>query len=159
MNLRRLFATCLLALLVAACATTSLNKAESNTWLDLRAGAADYDISGKWDSGGSWTENWGSANFIQDGARFYGQLGSYYVDGSINGNYMYLALSSGKTVYYTAALKKDPDGSYSGKVASGYIVDGPGAENAGVTLISLRRVKEATAPTPKPAANPPARAL
>ena len=42
MNLRRLFATCLLALLVAACATTSLNKAESNTWLDLRAGAADF---------------------------------------------------------------------------------------------------------------------
>jgi hypothetical protein len=54
-------------------------------------------------------------------------------------------------------LKKDPDGNYSGKVASGYIVDGPGAENAGVTLISLRRVKEATAP--KPAENPPARAL
>ena len=70
---------------------------------------------------------------------------------------MYLALSSGKTVYYTAALKKDPDGSYSGKVASGYIVDGPGADKAGVSLISLRRVKDATAP--KPAANPPARAL
>ena len=42
MNLRRLFATCLLALLVAACATTSLNKAESNTWLDLRAGDARH---------------------------------------------------------------------------------------------------------------------
>ncbi|MBK7464366.1 MAG: hypothetical protein IPJ50_17735 [Betaproteobacteria bacterium] len=156
MNLSRLIATCLLALLVAACATTSLNKAESNTWLDLRAGAADYDISGKWDSGGSWTENWGSANFIQDGARFYGQLGSYYVDGSINGNYMYLALSSGKTVYYTASLKKDPDGSYRAR-SPAVTSDGPGADKAGVSLISLRRVKDATAP--KPAANPPARAL
>jgi len=159
MNLHRLFTVCMLALFLAACATSSLNKAESNTWLDLRAGAADYDISGKWDSGGSWTENWGTANFIQDGARFYGQLGSYYVDGSMNGNYLYLALSSGKSVYYTAILKREQDGSYSGKVASGYIVDGPGADTAGVTLISLRRVKEAISPVPKPGVNLPPRAL
>ena len=159
MNLPRLFAACLLALFLSACATSSLNKAESNTWLDLRAGSADYDISGKWDSGGSWTDNWGTANFIQDGARFYGQLGSYYVDGSMNGNYLYLALSSGKSVYYTAVLKKDPEGNYTGKVASGYIVDGPGADTAGVTLITLRRVKEATAPAPRPGVNSPPRAL
>ena len=98
MRLLRFLGTAFLALTLAACAAT-LTKIDTTPWLDARAGSNDYDVSGRWDTGGSWGGNWGEANFIQDGARFYGQMGSYYVDGSLNGNYLYLALSSGRKVY------------------------------------------------------------
>ncbi len=154
----RFLGTALLALTLAACAAT-LTKVDTNPWLDARAGSNDYDIAGRWDTGGSWGGNWGEANFIQDGARFYGQMGSYYVDGSLNGNYLYLVLSSGRKVYYTAMLKREADGSYAGKVADGYVVDGPGADTAGYQVMILRRLKPATAPAPRPAAAAPTRAL
>ncbi|MBU3698019.1 MAG: hypothetical protein CFR70_02215 [Rhodocyclaceae bacterium] len=86
-------------------------------------------------------------------------MGSYYVDGSLNGNYLYLVLSSGRKVYYTAMLKREPDGSYAGKVADGYVVDGPGADTAGYQVMILRRVKPATSPAPRPDAAAPMRAL
>lgn len=158
MKLSAFLSTILLAIVLSAC-SVAMTKQESNPWLDLRAGSADYDISGKWESGGSWGGNWGEAQFIQDGARFYGQLGSYYVDGSMNGNYLYLALSSGRKVYYTAQLKREPDGSYAGKVAKDYIIDGMGADNAGYQVMILSRPKAATSPAPKPGATGPLRAL
>ena len=152
-----LTAACL-ALSLVAC-STPMNKQDSNPWLDLRAGSADYDISGKWTTAGSWGGDWGEANFIQDGARFYGQLGSYYVDGSMNGNYMYLALSSGSKVYYTAMLKREPDGGFAGKVARDCIIDGKNADNAGYQIMILSRPKPATTPVPKPGAGAPPRAM
>lgn len=158
MKLSAFLSTILLAIVLSAC-SVAMTKQESNPWLDLRAGSADYDISGKWESGGSWGGNWGEAQFIQDGARFYGQLGSYYVDGSMNGNYLYLALSSGRKVYYTAQLKREPDGSYAGKVAKDYIIDGMGADNAGYQVMILSRPKATTSPAPKPGATGPLRAL
>jgi hypothetical protein len=145
----RLLCALLLAATLSACGT-ALTKSETNPWLDLRAGSADYDISGKWDTAGSWGGNWGEANFIQDGARFFGQLGSYTVDGSVNGHHMYLTLSSGKKVYYTALLKREPDGNYAGKVAQNFIIDGPGADSAGYQVMILRRAKAATVPAPRP---------
>lgn len=157
MKLAHPFAAALLALTLAAC-STAMTKVETNPWLEARSGAADYDIAGRWDTGGSWSGNWGEANFIQDGARFYGQLGSYTVDGSMNGNYLYLALSSGRKVYYTALLKREADGSYAGKVAQDYIIDGPGADNAGYEVMILRR-KPATGPAPRPGAGEPPRGL
>lgn len=158
MRLLRFLGTALLALTLAGCGAT-LTKIDTNPWLDARAGSNDYDVSGRWDTGGSWGGNWGEAHFIQDGARFYGQMGSYYVDGSLNGNYLYLVLSSGRKVYYTAMLKREPDGSYAGKVADGYVVDGPGADTAGYQVMILRRVKPATSPAPRPDAAAPMRAL
>ena len=154
----RILAASLLALSLAACSAT-MSKSDTNPWLDLRAGAADYDISGAWDTSGSWGGDWGQANFIQDGARFYGQLGSYTVDGSLNGNYMYLALSSGSKVYYTALLKREADGSYAGKVAQDYIVDGPGGDAGGYQVMILRRAKVPAAPAPRPGASGPTRLL
>lgn len=150
----RSLAACALALCLAACGGASLYKTDTNSWLDIRAGAADYDISGKWSTANSWSGNWGEANFIQDGARFYGQLGNYNVDGSSNGNYLYLALSSGSRVYYTALLKRENDGSYAGKVAQDFIIDGPGADAGGYQIMLLQRPKPATS---KPAPPSPAR--
>ena len=68
-------------------------------------------------------------------------------------------LSSGSKVNYTAMLKREPDGSYAGKVADGYVVDGPGADTAGYQVMILRRVKPATSPAPRPDAAAPMRAL
>lgn len=158
MKTSRLLVATLLALALAGCGN-SLTKIDTNPWLDLRAGTMDYDISGKWDTAGSWGGNWGEANFIQDGARFYGQMGSYTADGSISGIAMYLTLSSGKRVYYTALLKREPDGSYAGKVAQDFIIDGPGADTAGYQIMILRRAKGTIAPAPRPGEAAPRRAL
>lgn len=149
---------CLLALTLGGCSST-LTRSDATPWLDLRAGAADYDISGRWESGSSWSGSWGEANFIQDGARFYGQLGSYNVEGAVNGNAMYLALSAGKRVYYTALLKRDADGAYAGKVMQDTIVDGPRADSATYQVMILRRKGAVTSPVPRQDANGPARAL
>ena len=56
-------------------------------------------------------------------------------------------------------VKREPTGSYAGKVADGYVVDGPGADTAGYQVMILRRVKPATSPAPKPDAAAPMRAL
>jgi hypothetical protein len=151
MSLYRTLIACTLALFLAACGGATLHKTDTTGWLDLRAGAADYDISGKWSTANSWSGNWGDANFIQDGAKFYGQLGNYTVDGSSNGNYLYLALSSGSRVYYTALLKREADGSYAGKVAQDFIIDGPSADTAGYQIMILQRPK---LPAAKPGTMP-----
>lgn len=137
MNLKSLSLACLLSLTLAGCALT---RSDTNPWLDSRAGAANHNIAGKWTSAGGVGANWGEGNFLQDGSRFYGTLGSYYVDGSINGEHLYLALSSGRKVYYTARLRRAADGSYAGKVVQGAIIDHANQSDAGFQLMTLRRL-------------------
>lgn len=138
MNVRNLLLAALLALTLSACALT---RSDTNPWLESRAGAVNADISGKWTTYGGAGPNWGEANFIQDGARFYGTLGAYYVDGSINGDRLYLVLSSGKKVYYTARLVRNADGGYAGKVVEGAIIDNGSRADEGYTLMTLQRIK------------------
>jgi hypothetical protein len=137
MNFKNTLLAGLIALTLSACA---LNRTDTNPWLESRAGQAGENISGKWTSTGGLGANWGEANFIQDGSRFYGTLGSYYVDGSINGDHLFLALSSGKKVYYTARLTKSADGGYDGKVVQGAIIDHSNHSDDGFTLMTLRRI-------------------
>lgn len=148
----------LFTLLLAGCSST-LTRSDAAPWLDQRAGKSEYDISGRWDSGSSWSGSWGEANFIQDGARFYGQLGSYNVEGAVNGNAMYLALSAGKRVYYTALLKRDADGAYAGKVVQDILVDSARADSSSYQVMILRRKGAVTNPVPRQGASGPARAL
>ncbi|MBI5784721.1 MAG: hypothetical protein HZA64_04605 [Rhodocyclales bacterium] len=136
MNLKNILLAGLLALTLSACALT---RTDTKPWLESKAGTATENIAGKWTTYGGAGANWGEANFIQDGAHFYGTLGSYYVDGSINGDHLYLALSSGKKVYYTARLNKSPDGGYAGKVVQGAIIDQSRSDD-GYTLMTLRRL-------------------
>lgn len=137
MNLKSLCLVCLVSLTLGGCALT---RGDTNPWLDARAGAASENIAGKWTTAGGVGANWGEANFIQDGSRFYGTLGSYYVDGSINGEHLYLAISSGRKVYYTARLRRATDGSYAGKVVQGAIIDHSNQADQGFTLMSMRRL-------------------
>lgn len=139
MRFSRLLATTLLGFSLAACG--SLTRSDTQPWLEQRMGTTEHHIAGQWSTGGSWGGNWGDANLIQDGSRFYGQLGSYTVDGTLNGNAMYMVLSAGKKVYYTAALKRDQDGNYAGKVAQGSIIDHNGAQAEGYQVMILRRAE------------------
>lgn len=137
MNYKNTLLAGLLALTLAGCALT---RSDTKPWLDSQAGKTTDNISGKWTTYGGVGANWGEANFIQDGSHFYGTLGAYYVDGSINGDHLYLALSSGKKVYYTARLNKSPDGGYAGKVVEGAIIDKSSRSDDGYTLMTLRRI-------------------
>jgi hypothetical protein len=137
MNFKSALVAVLLALTLSACALT---RTDTNPWLESKAGTATENISGKWTTYGGAGANWGEANFIQDGSRFYGTLGSYYVDGSINGDHLYLVLSSGKKVYYTARLNRSPDGGYAGKVVQGAIIDHSSRSDDGYSLMTLRRL-------------------
>lgn len=135
MNHKHALVAVLLALTLSACALT---RTDTNPWLEAKAGATNDNISGKWTTYDRATPNWGEANFIQEGSRFYGTLGSYYVDGSINGDHLYLVLSSGKKVYYTARLNKTPDG-YVGKVVQGAIIEQTRSDE-GYQLMTLKRL-------------------
>lgn len=135
MNYKHALVAVLLALTLSACALT---RTDTNPWLEAKAGATNDNISGKWTTYDRATPNWGEANFIQEGSRFYGTLGSYYVDGSINGDHLYLVLSSGKKVYYTARLNKTPDG-YAGKVVQGAIIEQTRSDE-GYQLMTLKRL-------------------
>jgi hypothetical protein len=137
MNRKNILLAALIALTLSACALT---RSDTKPWLESQAGPAGDTIAGKWTTSGGVGANWGEANFIQDGSHFYGTLGSYYVDGSINGDHLYLALSSGKKVYYTARLNRSPDGSYAGKVVEGAIIDQSSRSDSGYSLMSLRRL-------------------
>ena len=137
MNFKIILLAGLIALTLSACALT---RSDTKPWLDSQAGKTSDNISGKWTTYGGAGANWGEANFIQDGSSFYGTLGSYYVDGSINGDHLYLALSSGKKVYYTARLNKSPDGGYAGKVVEGAIIDQSSRSDSGYSLMTLRRL-------------------
>lgn len=138
MNLKSLYLISLLSLALAACG--SLTRSDTAPWLESRAGTVNENIAGKWTTAGGIGANWGEASFIQDGSRFYGTLGSYNVEGAINGDRVYLALSAGKKVYYTARLNRMADGSYAGQVVEGAIIGQPNSANDGFSLMTLRRL-------------------
>jgi hypothetical protein len=129
---------CLLVFTVYSCA--SLSKEQTNAWLSTKGGASTVNMTGSWDSGGIASGGWGGGNFIQEDQRFYGTLGLYYIDGVVNGEDVYMAISSGAKVYYTAHLKKTADGSIIGKAVQEVIIDAPGAQNAATYLIMLKKI-------------------
>ncbi|MBS1144775.1 MAG: hypothetical protein H6R14_2181 [Proteobacteria bacterium] len=139
MNFKSLCLVFLAALTLGAC-SRDLTRADATPWLQSKAGTPAENISGKWSTGNGVGANWGEGNFVQDGSGFYGTLGAYYVEGTINGEHLYMALSSGKKVYYTARLNRLPDGSYAGKVAQDAIIDSAGRADDGFSLMSMRRI-------------------
>ena len=138
MHGKKMFLAGLLALFLAACGGNSLNRAETNGWLEAKAGTVSTNVGGKWTTAGGPGDNWGEANLVQDGSRFFGMLGSYSVDGAINREHIYLVLLSGKTVYYTAILRRGADGSYAGKVVENGIAEHPAYADAPFSLMYLR---------------------
>lgn len=136
--LKILFA-CMLMVTLSAC--HRLSREDTNEWLAHKNGGVTVNMTGKWNSGGVWSGGWGGAVFVQEGNRFNGTMGLYYVDGAVSGDNLYLVLYSGRKVYYTARLKKNGDDSYIGKAVYQQFVDRPGAESAETAVMSLKRVQ------------------
>ena len=134
----KILAVCLLVLAITGC--NRLSREKSSEWLGQKSGQVNVSMTGKWSSGGVWSGGWGDANFIQEGRRFSGTLGLYYVDGTVSGDNLYLVLYSGKKVYYTARLKKNAEGFYIGKAVYRVIIDQPEAEKAESYVISLKKI-------------------
>lgn len=135
----KLFFALVLMIAISSCVT--LTKEDTNKWLKSKNGEAGINMTGRWDSGGLATGGWGEGNFIQEGSRISGTLGLYYVSGVVIDEKVYMAISSGNKVYYTARLKKQPDGTITGKAVESKIIDSPEAENADSYLISLVKIK------------------
>ncbi len=84
-------------LLLFSC-RTSMKKASA--WLDAVQGEPKINIEGEWSN-----EEWGTGVFIQKGNRITGALGSYEVQGAVNGEKVYLLLGYYNTFYYAAILE------------------------------------------------------
>lgn len=138
-NLSKLVVVLILAVFLSSCA--SMTREQTNVWLNSKNGGPVIDMAGKWYSGGVTTGGWGDAVFIQEGKQFHGSLGMYYVDGVAAGEDVYMAISSGKRVYYTARLKKMADGTITGKAVRDVIIDHPESTRAVTYLITLKRTE------------------
>jgi hypothetical protein len=140
MKSAKLLSVCLLVFMISSCA--SLTREETNTWLNLKTGESRINMTGIWDSGGLMTGGWGEGHFVQDGKRFSGSLGMYNVDGIVSGEDVYMVLSSGSKVYYTAQLKKSGENIFTGKAVQDAIIGRPESQNAVSYLISLKRMAD-----------------
>ncbi len=124
----------------------SLTREQTNAWLNSKSGTSTINMTGDWDSGGLATGGWGTGHFIQEGQRFNGTLGLYYVDGVVSGEEIYMAISSGQKVYYTARLKKTGHDTFTGKSVQNIIIDNPDSQNAISYLITLKKITGNQAP-------------
>lgn len=118
--------TVLLCALYISCA--GIDTKQSNAWLSSKAGKSTFDITGKWDAGGVFTGGWGQGNLLQEENKVYGTLGLYNVNGVINDDEVFLVLSSGGRLYYTAKLKISENGTkISGRACEDAIIGSPAA--------------------------------
>jgi hypothetical protein len=53
---------------------------------------------------------WGSGTWIQNDNQVKGNLGLYIINGRVSGQKLYMLISSGNRVYYTALLEPTKDG-------------------------------------------------
>ncbi len=91
-----------------ACRTTN---EKAKVWLNQQRGTATVNLTGLWGSQ-EWPGKW---VLRQNGSKITGSIGVYTIDGTINGNNVYLIFSEYKYLYYTAKLKIMRDNSLEGR--------------------------------------------
>ena len=138
MKLMKVLAVVLLVGALASCG--GLTRKDTSRWLDSKNDPSTADMTGEWDSSESLSGGWGRATFYQEGRNFSGTLGRYYAEGVVSGEEIYLVLYSGKTVYYTATLKKKDSDTYMGKAVYEEIADHKDARTAQSYLITLKKI-------------------
>lgn len=104
-----------------------------------KKGTASVNIAGVWDAGPLMGGGWGSANLGQRGNEVFGSIGPYNVTGVVNGDNIYLVFLSGARVYYSAHLNPAKDGSLTGVVVEGALIDTEDARLASKYPITLRK--------------------
>lgn len=99
----------LLALGLTACNTTeryARNNQAARTWLAANPASGNSRIAGHWQPDDA---GWGKAKIEQAGNRVTGTIGAYSIEGHVQGDNLYLLMSDGGWVYYSAVLKKKGD--------------------------------------------------
>jgi len=137
MNSIKTAAVLLLVMMLSSCGGLTIK--DTDRWLENKNSPSTIDMTGEWDSGGSWAGGWGTGRFIQDGRNFSGTLGSYYAEGTVSGDHVYMVIYSRKKVYYTAILKQTDD-SYMGKAVYETLADDREARHAQSYPIVLKKV-------------------
>lgn len=110
-------------------------------WLGAHNLPAAMDVTGKWNAGTSWAGGWGEANLVQQDRNVYGTLGLYSVRGVVSKKSLFITISSGGYVYYSARLDMKEDGSLSGIATKEAIVESPGAAHADIALLKMTRME------------------
>jgi hypothetical protein len=83
----------------------------ATTWLDSHTEPGTFDVSGEWESTAFYLAGgWGSGTWIQNDNQVKGNLGLYIINGRVSGQKLYMLISSGNRVYYTALLEPTKDG-------------------------------------------------
>ena len=135
---KKLVASCAVVIL-GALMTSCLSLDRVDSWLLSKKGSAAINVAGVWDAGPLMGGGWGSANLGQRGDEVFGSIGMYSVTGVVNGENVYLVFLSGSRVYYSAQLSPGKDGSLTGVVVEGALIDTEDARLASKYPITLRK--------------------
>ena len=108
---------------------------DARPWLHGKDKPAEIDISGQWGS-----NDWGSANFSQNGNIITGSLGDFTVEGVVSGKDVYLLVTYQGSLHYTAHLSPLNIYTLSGKYSEGGFVD-KNPDRRHIKLTSLGKIK------------------
>jgi len=132
---------CLIVLLFLLSCAAGLAKKDTDAWLATKTSTSEFNLTGKWDAGGAFEGGWGDGNFTQEGNKLSGTLGMYDVEGIVSGSEVYLVISSGGRVYYTAKLNASEGGKkFSGKACEGAVIDAANAGDARSYELIMKKV-------------------
>jgi hypothetical protein len=107
------------------------NNLAADQWPQANIGSSGINVAGAWEAEES---GWGAIRFEQIGSRVSGAMGNYSARGVVRGSRVFLALSSGGYVYYTAVLAK------SGDTLSGFYSSSVPFSAADQAVVTLRRI-------------------
>ena len=130
----------LLILVLMSCRTGPSVAPNYDAWLNAQNMPSQMNVSGRWDAGESWGGGWGEANLVQQGRDVTGTLGLYNVKGVVSHKTLFITMTSGGYVYYTAKIEMKADGSLSGMAYRETIVGSPEAEKVESYPIIMKRI-------------------
>jgi hypothetical protein len=107
------------------------NNPAADQWLQANIGSSGLNVTGAWEAEES---GWGAIRFEQSGSRVSGAMGRYSARGVVRGPRLFLALSSGGYVYYTAILANGGD------ILSGFYSSSVPFSPADQAVVALRRI-------------------
>ena len=107
------------------------NNLAADQWLQANIGSSGLNVTGAWEAEES---GWGDVRFEQSGSQVNGAMGNYSARGVVRGPRLFLALSSGGYVYYTAVL------TMRGETLSGFYSSSVPFDLADQAVVTLRRI-------------------
>lgn len=129
-----------------------LKPEQATAWLASQGAQPELNVAGDWESTAYYMAGgWGSGNFVQDGARVFGTLGPYTLEGKVSGKKLYAVLLSNGSVHYTSVLEMIKPNELAGNAVYSMLPNDPKVSIADNTPVHLIRPKS---PEPPAAASP-----